>query len=128
MPLKFCICPGCSACPPGKRSHTFDRDTSPGHNRCAPCQAATERNREATRPSAAARGYGADHRKRAAAVLDGATECCYCGKPPQPDDPFVACHIYAQSRGGPKDGPLAAGHRSCNAIAAGKLNRGKRRR
>ena len=66
--------------------------------------------------------------KDSPSVLDGATECCYCGKPPQPDDPFVACHIYAQSRGGPKDGPLAAGHRSCNAIAAGKLNKGKRRR
>ena len=36
---------------------------------------------------------------------------------PQPADPFVACHIYAQSRGGPKDGPLAPGHRSCQPTA-----------
>jgi len=101
----------------------FDRESSPGHQRCAPCQAERDRERQAARPKTAERGYGADHRRRAAEVLDGATQCCYCGRPPEPGDSFVACHIYAQSRGGPKDGPLAAGHRSCNARAAGKLNR-----
>jgi hypothetical protein len=42
-------------------------------------------------------------------------------------DPFVGCHVQPQSRGGPADGPLAAGHRSCNNAAAGRLNRGKRK-
>jgi hypothetical protein len=35
--------------------------------------------------------------------------------------------VYAQSRGGSAGGPLAAGHRSCNSRAAGKLNRAKRK-
>ena len=101
----------------------FDAATNPGKQRCKPCQVKNDRARDQRRGSPAARGYGADHRKRAAEVLRDAAQCCYCGGPPTAADPFVACHVYAQSRGGPKDGPLAAGHRSCNNRAAGKLNR-----
>jgi hypothetical protein len=113
MPMRWCLSCG----------QLFDMASNPGKQRCKPCQTANDRQRDQKRGTAAQRGYGADHRKRAAAVLAGATQCCYCGKPPAADDPFVACHVYAQSRGGPKDGPLAAGHRSCNSRAAGKLNR-----
>jgi len=101
----------------------FDKASNPGSQRCKPCQASNDRARDQKRGTAAQRGYGADHRKRAAAVLAGATQCCYCGGPATDTDPFVACHVHAQSRGGPANGPLAAGHRSCNNRAAGKLNR-----
>jgi hypothetical protein len=121
LPRRICICTGCPGC--NGRSHTYDKDSSPGKQRCAPCQAQNDRARYAARPSTTERGYGADHRRRAAIVLKDATECCYCGKPPSPGDPFVACHVYAQSRGGPKDGPLAAGHQSCNNRAAAALKR-----
>lgn len=104
----------------------YDLDTAPGR-RCPGCQQATDRARDKARGSPAQRGYGAEHRRKAKAVLDGAQQCCYCGGSPTPDDPFVACHVYAQSRGGSPNGPLAAGHRSCNSRAAGKLNRKKRR-
>jgi hypothetical protein len=79
------------------------------------------------RGSPAQRGYDSEHARKAKAVIAEAIAsnlgCCYCGGSPTQDDPFVGCHIYAQSRGGPKDGPLAAGHRSCSDRAAGKLNR-----
>jgi hypothetical protein len=127
VPSKWCICPGCPACPPGKRSHLFDAATSPGHNRCAPCQdQVRQADNRRPRASTAARGYGASHQRRAKELLAAATVCAYCGQPPTPSDPLVACHVYAQSRGGPQDGPLAAGHRSCNSRAAGRLRKRKR--
>jgi len=105
----------------------FDKASNPGSQRCKPCQVSNDRARDQKRGTAAQRGYGADHARKAKAVVADAIArnigCCYCGGSPTPDDPFVGCHVYAQSRGGPKDGPLSAGHRSCNNRAAGKLNR-----
>jgi transposase len=105
---------------------------TPGNGqRCPGCRQRNDRARDQQRGSAAARGYDTKHRNRArkvvAAAIRKGTGCCYCGGPPTGQDPFVGCHIDAQSRGGDPDGPLAAGHRSCNSAAAGKLNQGSRR-
>jgi hypothetical protein len=117
MPKRFCI--DCGA--------VFDKASNPGKQRCKPCQVKNGRARDKRRGSASARGYGSAHARKAKAVIADAIArnigCCYCGGSPTEADPFVGCHVYAQSRGGPKDGPLAAGHRSCNNRAAGKLNR-----
>jgi hypothetical protein len=108
----------------------YDKATAKGL-RCPACQKTTNRKRDQQRGTPAQRGYDSQHAKRAKAVVDHAIAnnigCYYCGGPPTPSDPFVGCHLQPQSRGGPADGPLAAGHRSCNNAAAGKLNRGKRR-
>lgn len=120
MPMRICFDCG----------RLYPRESARGQ-RCPACQQATDRTRDQQRGSAAQRGYGDEHAKRARQVVADAiasgTGCCYCDGPPTPSDPFVGCHIYAQSRGGPKDGPLAAGHRSCNNRAAGKLNKGRKR-
>jgi hypothetical protein len=117
MPQRFCI--NCQ--------QPFDMASNPGKQRCKPCQTTNDRARDQQRGTPAQRGYTSQHAKRAKAVIADAIAngigCCYCGGSPTPDDPFVGCHVYAQSRGGPKDGPLAAGHRSCNNRAAGQLNR-----
>ena len=120
MTARFCTCPDCKH--PGHQAvHNGP------HQRCPACQQATQRARDQRRGTAAQRGYGSAHARKAKAVIADAIArnigCCYCGGSPTADDPFVGCHVYAQSRGGPKDGPLAAGHQSCNNRAAGKLNR-----
>jgi hypothetical protein len=119
VPQRFCLDCG----------QLYDKDAAPGL-RCPACQQASNRNRDQKRGTRQQRGYGAEHAKRAKQVVTAAlasgTGCCYCGGPPTPADPFVGCHIYAQSRGGPANGPLAAGHRSCNSRAAGKLRKRNR--
>ena len=105
----------------------FDMASNPGKLRCKPCQTKNDRAARPAPRHTAQRGYGSAHARKAKAVVADAIArnigCCYCGGSPTPDDPFVGCHTAAQSRGGPKDGPLAAGHRSCNNRAAGKLNK-----
>lgn len=117
MPQRWCLSCG----------QLFDMATNPGKQRCKPCDTTATRQRDQQRGTPAQRGYGPEHAKRAKQVIADAIArnlgCCYCGGSPTADDPFVGCHIYAQSRGGPKDGPLAAGHRSCNNRAAGKLSK-----
>lgn len=116
MPARICI-----------DCHELFTVTATSALRCPTCQTAANRARDQRRGTAAQRGYGHAHARRARQVIADATArgtgCCYCGGPPTDTDPFVGCHIVPQSRGGDPDGELAAGHRSCNNRAAGKLNR-----
>lgn len=83
MPLRFCGCPGCPACTPG-RTHTYDRDSSPGHQRCAPCQAVADRQHEHRRGTTTQRGYGSTHQAKRKQLADAFTPgqpCARCGQP-----------------------------------------------
>ncbi len=83
MPRRFCVCPGCPACPPGGRTHTFDLATSP-HQRCAPCQAVADNARYARRGTTSQRGYGSGHqtaRRQAVEAFRPGQPCARCGRP-----------------------------------------------
>lgn len=75
-----------------------------GASRCEACRV--------RKPSIAAyRQY----RNARSAVLEGATVCWLCGKPPRPDDPLEVDHVVPRARGGGHDrANLLPGHRSCN--------------
>lgn len=83
----------------------------------APVRAARERDRE--RPSTTARGYGSEHRKRAALLRAISSvqhaECLLCAGPidyrlrsPHPLS-FAAHHVTQD-----KHGPMVPAHRVCN--------------
>ena len=74
--MRFCIDCG----------QVFDKASNPGKQRCKPCQVKNDRARDQRRGTAAQRGYGAAHAKRAKAVIADAIArnigCCYCGGSP----------------------------------------------
>ena len=77
MPRRICICTGCPACT-GK-PHTYDKTTSPGKQRCRPCQQKAD-----ARPNTTARGYGSQHQQLRAQLLDAfvpVQPCWRCGRP-----------------------------------------------
>jgi hypothetical protein len=76
----------------------FDMDLT-GTRRCPRCQSAVTKRRNA-RANTTSRGLGADHQRRAAALLATAQGCHWCGKPPAASDPLVADHLIPRSRGG----------------------------
>jgi 5-methylcytosine-specific restriction endonuclease McrA len=132
---KICICTGCSACPPGKRSHTYDRDTSPT-NRCAPCQAIATRQQNA-RPSSSKRGLGWNwtRHKQQDAGYQSATHCqCTgcgycgsqgCGQPFTRDNPKTGEHVTPRSRGGTRTpASIPALCLRCNSSKGGALRKG----
>ena len=82
MPRGWCICSGCSACPPDRRSHTYDVDAVPG-KRCGPCQAVEQAKRD-RRGNTTSRGYGSAHqrkRKQLVAAFEPGQPCARCGEP-----------------------------------------------
>lgn len=82
-----------------------------GRRLCPSCEQARQR----ARPTAAQRGLGYDHQKAAAAVLEGATECAICHRPPTAGDPLTAGHIEdRQSGGGNERSNYQPEHQSCN--------------
>jgi len=84
VPLRFCQCQGCPGCPPGRRTHAYDRDSSPGHQRCQPCQQHADNARYARRGTTSQRGYGPAHqraRAEAVAAFEPGQPCARCGQP-----------------------------------------------
>lgn len=82
MPLAFCICTGCPACPAGRSSHTYDKATSAG-KRCGPC-AAVEQAKRDRRGNTTSRGYGSAHQRKREQLLDAfepGQACARCGLP-----------------------------------------------
>ena len=128
MPARFCECRGCPACGTQATTHgaLFSMDST-GTRKCPPCQAEATKRRNTDppgRPSAAARGYGADWRRVSAEVIAAATVCHWCGGPPVPGDPFTADHIVPKARGGTNDkSNLVPAHRSCNSRRGGQMRR-----
>lgn len=106
MGLAVCAAPGCGALiDPGARGR-----------RCPAHRAMVERQRGTT----AARGYGADHRRRrrqlAAQLAAGQTlACARCGRPITAADSWHLDHA-DQDRGS----YLGPSHAACNAAAGGR--------
>lgn len=75
--------------------------TVPGGARC-PCEARRDAERKArfdkTRPSATARGLGADWRKLRAAHLERNPWCCRCGRAAQEVDHIVPRRVAPERR------------------------------
>lgn len=94
-------------------------------SRCAADQAIMDRRREATRPSADARGYDAEYRKNRPAVIAQGRQgrpCVICGKHFQPGQKITAEHIKPVRKGGTSAlSNLAPAHAGCNTA----WNRGK---
>lgn len=108
MPMKFCLECG-----------TLTANGS----RCETCAPIAATRRAARRGSTKERGLGGTHRRAAEKVVQAATECAMCGKPPTEADPLTADHIIPRAAGG-VDSPLRAVHQSCNSRrGAGKQRR-----
>jgi 5-methylcytosine-specific restriction endonuclease McrA len=131
LPKRFCACPGCLACAspdrrPGNHNALFDLDTT-RTLKCPPCQdqARIKKNTDpAGRPSAAARGYGAEWRRVSAEVIAEAVTCYWCNGAFAADDPATADHLVPKARGGTNDkSNLVAAHRSCNSRRGGQMRR-----
>jgi hypothetical protein len=124
VPLRFCGCTGCAACPPGKRSHTFDVDSSPGHQRCAPCQAVVDKQRDQQRGTTGQRGYGSAHQRKRAelvAAFVAGQPCARCQLPIWRAEDADLGHTDA------RDGWTGLEHaRECNRAAGGRSRRGGR--
>lgn len=106
MPKRFCQCTGCPACNVTGGTHgvLYDADatkalTCPG---CHP-HARRRRNNPPGRPTAAARGYGAEWQRLSRQVTSGKTGCEECGCEFTPSNPATADHIIPKAQGGTDD-------------------------
>jgi len=98
----------------------FDRDSSPGHQKCAPCQTAADRQYEQQRGSSAQRGYGSAHRaerERQLAAFTPGQACARCGRPMNTADEVDLDHDASRT------GWLGLSHSGCNRGASSKSRR-----
>jgi len=107
MPRRFCQDCG----------RLFDRATSPGHQRCAPCQQHADQQHEARRGTTTQRGYGAAHQAERARQLEAFTPgqpCARCGRPIASADDADLGHTDDRS------GYRGLEHAACNRGASRK--------
>jgi 5-methylcytosine-specific restriction protein A len=107
MALKLCLVEGC-----GQLSD---------QTRCLGCRRAKARQREATRPSPNARGYGPAWRRLREIVLSEEPACRQCGHTGSPDNGLVVDHIIPKSQGGDdRRTNLRTLCRRCNGAKGGR--------
>ncbi len=83
-----------------------------------------KRNSPPGRPSAAARGYGAEWRKLSEQVTKGKTHCPRCGEPYTTGNPATADHVIPKARGGTDElSNLVDCCRRCNSARGGGTRR-----
>lgn len=83
MPMRRCICAGCSACKPDGCNRLYKIVTG-STKRCPSCQQNADRQRDQQRGTTARRGYGAAHqaeRERQVAAFVPGQPCARCGQP-----------------------------------------------
>jgi 5-methylcytosine-specific restriction endonuclease McrA len=79
-------------------------------SRCSQCKA----RHDAGRGTTTQRGYGADHQRRAKAVIAAQPWCSLCGHAGSQDNPLTADHVVPVSHGGIR-GPLRVACLRCNS-------------
>lgn len=85
-----------------------------------------DRARDRARGTPTARGYGPAYQRARARILDGATVCELCGRPPTAKDPLTADHVLPLPGRRDTVGPLRPAHRSCNSRRGARTSRAHR--
>jgi 5-methylcytosine-specific restriction endonuclease McrA len=87
-------------------------------SRCSQCQT----RRAAERGTTTERGYGADHQRRAKAVIAAQRWCSICGHGGSADNSLTADHVTPVSRGG-ANGLLRTLCRTCNSRRGNRVGK-----